>query len=86
MPRLDWTGLQYVMVTIFVLLMHSLQALSTVGSCLANVPSSLPLETSYANRFLPGQVFSLNDQCKMLYGPTAINCAVCGNSVVVFVE
>ena len=56
--------------------MQSMQALSATGSCLANVPTTDPLEINYANKFLAGQVFSLNDQCKMLYGPTASNCAV----------
>jgi hypothetical protein len=41
---------------------------STKAQCLLNVPSDLPDENTYFNTFLPGQLLTLDQQCKMATG------------------
>ncbi len=41
---------------------------SSKASCLTNVPSTSAIDDSYLLNRLPGQVWSVDDQCKMIYG------------------
>ena len=44
--------------------------------CLLNLPPNLPLEASLADEYYPGQMWSLDDQCKMRLGQSASFCRV----------
>ena len=61
-------------VTMFNDLLYSL--LKADYSCLTNVPSNLPNETTYADAYYPGQVWTLDDQCRARYGSSAAYCHV----------
>jgi hypothetical protein len=44
------------------------KTVSTNAQCLSNVPFDLPAENTYFNAFLPGQLWSLDQQCKIVTG------------------
>ncbi len=51
-------------------------AVETTYACLTNVPSDLPIETTYVTGVKPGQLWSADDQCKMNFGSQATFCSV----------
>ncbi len=51
-------------------------AVETEYACLTNVPSDLPIETTYVTGVKPGQLWSADDQCKMNFGSQATFCWV----------
>jgi hypothetical protein len=52
---------------------------STKGKCLSNLPSDLPVENTFFNAFLPGQLWSANDQCKFISGYVNSKAMDCGS-------
>jgi len=43
---------------------------------LANVPTTTPVEVSWVGNTFPGQIWTADDQCKMIYGSGASFCPV----------
>jgi hypothetical protein len=46
------------------------------AECLTNTPTGLPVETSFVADSLPGETWSVMDQCKLWLGPNATVCPV----------
>ncbi len=60
-------------------LIGSLNTFTTIkqsASCLANVPTTFPNETEFTQYADAGQIWSPDDQCKMIYGQNASFCRV----------
>ena len=58
------------------LLNNELNGASKMAQCLINVPAVSTAEESFVKDFLPGQIWTADDQCKMIYGPKASFCQV----------
>ena len=54
----------------------TLSGLSSQAGCLANLPTTLEPENTWADAYDPGQLWSPDDQCKMMYGQNASFCQV----------
>ena len=54
-----------------------LRSVSDAGQCLVNTPAA-PLTTYYNSTILPGQLYTVDQQCQFLYGPNSnyANCLV----------
>jgi hypothetical protein len=51
---------------------------NAAGTCLQNVPTNLPIENTYFNTFLPGQLWDVEQQCKISFDNPNSGAAVCG--------
>lgn len=61
---------------IFYYLFIIIRAVSSIGQCLTNIPASLPNEVIFSEQTNPGQIWTADDQCKMMYGASASFCTV----------
>ncbi len=59
-----------------------LRSVSSAGQCLLNIPATTLLPSS---NFLPGQIYSIDNQCKFQFGPQSSysNCMV-SNKIEIF--
>ena len=47
----------------------NMASISSAGQCLYNSPVLLQTLSYYNETYLPGQLFSIEDQCKSVFGP-----------------
>ena len=50
--------------------------MKTAFACLGNVPVNAETETAFFNASLPGQLYSADDQCRLIIGPNSTKCNV----------
>jgi hypothetical protein len=58
------------------LLTDDKSSVSFKGSCLQNSPEQVPSEVSQTDYHYPGQIWTADDQCKLVYGQNSTFCRV----------
>ena len=61
------------------LLLNSVGTPSSSASCLLNIPTNPVIQTTYFPNYLPGQLLSVDQQCKLAMnwaGSTGVACGV----------
>ncbi len=61
-----------------VLLLVRNSTVSSSGSCLTNVPSNPAPETNYFKSYLPGQLFTPDQQCRLIMNFDSSSAVACG--------
>ena len=58
------------------LLSDDKSSISFKGSCLQNLPEQVPPEVTQTDYHYPGQIWTADDQCKLVYGQNSTFCRV----------
>jgi len=58
------------------LLTDDKSSFSFKGICLQNQPEQVPTEVAQTDYHYPGQIWTPEDQCRLVYGPNATFCRV----------
>ncbi len=57
---------------------------SSTGQCLLNSPSNLPVENNYFNKYLTGQLWDVEQQCKIGMNFDSSSASECGVGLLKF--